>query len=345
MPVDVDRDLDRLLQSGHQLPRRLRAQQPGRVLDDDVVGAHVDQSLRERAPKLDAVGWGDCVAQRALHPLLGLERGSDRGLHVAEVVQRVEDAEDVDSVFGRVLDEELDRVVGEVAIGDQVLAADEGLDRSVRRRLVQLAEVSPWIFAPPHLRLEGGAAERLHRGKPDGIHLAGVAKRGVEQAYAGRLLRGHVARAARFSRCRCATAPSEMPMMRAASQAAFLAPASPMATVATGIPAGICTIAYRESTPPRCCVGTGTPITGRSVQAATTPGRCAAPPAAAITTFSPRSRAEVAHSMTPLGFRWAEQTLTSCINSSSSRTLTQDSISGKSDLEPRMMPTRSEERR
>ncbi len=146
------------------------------------------------------------------------------------------------------------------AIGDQVLAADERLDRSVRRRLVQLAEISPRIFAPTHLRLEGGAAERLHRGKPDGIHLAGdrndlgpaqvtaqqrllgVAKRRVEQAYAGRLLRGHVASAARFSRCRCATAPSEMPMMRAASQAAFLAPASPMATVATGIPAGIWTI-------------------------------------------------------------------------------------------------------
>src|SRR5260370_18073770 len=128
------------------------------------------------------------------------------------------------------------------------------------------------MFAPAHLCLEGGAAERLHRGKPDGIHLAGdrndlgpaqvtaqqrllgVAKRGVEQAYARRLLRCHVPRAARFSRCRCATAPSEMPMIRAPSQAAFLPPASPMATSPTGIPAGICTIEYREATPPRCCV-------------------------------------------------------------------------------------------
>src|SRR5712691_9519775 len=90
---------------------------------------------------------------------------------------------------------------------------------------------------------------------------------------------------------------------------------------------------------PRCCVGTGTPITGRSVHAATTPGRCAAPPAAAMTTFSPRSRALVAHSMTPRGLRCAEQTLTSFSIPSSFRTLTHDSMSGRSDLEPRMTPT------
>src|SRR5207245_3878004 len=63
------------------------------------------------------------------------------------------------------------------------------------------------------------------------------------------------------------------------------------------------------------------------------------PPAAAITTLSPRSRAEVAHSMTPLGLRCAEHTFNSCVNSSSSRTLTHDSISGRSDLEPRIIPT------
>ena len=41
--------------------------------------------------------------------------------------------------------------------------------------------------------------------------------------------------------------------------------ALPMATVATGIPAGICTIEYSESTPERALLLTGTPITGRVV--------------------------------------------------------------------------------
>src|SRR5213593_3384045 len=206
------------------------------------------------------------------------------------------------------------------------------------------------------LRFERGAAERLRRGQADGVHLCGdgqylfrpqiaaeqgllrVAESGVDEPDAGFLL-CHYASAARFSPWRFSTSPSCRPMIRAASQAAFFAPASPMATVATGTPAGICTIEYRESTPPRCCVGTGTPITGRSVHAATTPGRWAAPPAAAMTTLSPRSRAVVAHSITPRGLRCAEHTFISCVKPRSSSTLTQDSISGRSDLEPRMTPT------
>ena len=77
--------------------------------------------------------------------------------------------------------------------------------------------------------------------------------------------------------------------MRTASRPAFLAP--PTATVATGIPAGICTIDSSESSPSRCARGTGTPITGSGVTDASMPGRCAAPPAPAMMTRSPRPAA------------------------------------------------------
>src|SRR5207244_4286353 len=50
-----------------------------------------------------------------------------------------------------------------------------------------------------------------------------------------------------------------MPVARCA---AFLAPASPMATVATGIPAGICAIERSASSPPRAPADIGTPISG-----------------------------------------------------------------------------------
>src|SRR6185437_9644680 len=253
------------------------------VLDDDVVAAHVDQALGQRAPQLEVVRRGHGIAERALHMLFGLERRTDRCFHVAQVIERVEDAEHVDAALGRVLDEELHCIVGEVAVGDQVLAADERLDGRVGRRLVQLSQVLPRVFPAPHLRLKRRAAESLHGDEAELVHLGRdgddliacqvtadqrllrVTKRGVEQANAGRFpgLGHHVARAARLSAWRPATAASSRPRMRAASQAAFFAPASPMATVATGMPAGICTIEYRESTPPRCCVGTGTPITGR----------------------------------------------------------------------------------
>lgn len=73
-----------------------------------------------------------------------------------------------------------------------------------------------------------------------------------------------------------------------ANSAALVAPASPMAKVATGTPAGICTIEYRLSCPLRWRLGTGTPSTGTVVLAASMPGRCAAPPAPAMMARNPR---------------------------------------------------------
>ena len=66
--------------------------------------------------------------------------------------------------------------------------------------------------------------------------------------------------------------------------AALVAPAGPIANVPTAIPAGICTIESRESTPFKIDDFTGTPSTGKSVFAAHIPGKCAAPPAPAIIT-------------------------------------------------------------
>ena len=51
--------------------------------------------------------------------------------------------------------------------------------------------------------------------------------------------------------------------MRTASRPALRAP--PIETVATGTPAGICTMESSESMPSRYFSGTGTPITGSGV--------------------------------------------------------------------------------
>jgi len=66
-----------------------------------------------------------------------------------------------------------------------------------------------------------------------------------------------------------------------ASRAAFIEPST--ATVATGMPAGIWTVAYRASTPLSAPPDSGTPITGSVVLAATAPARWAAIPAPQIT--------------------------------------------------------------
>jgi hypothetical protein len=127
--------------------------------------------------------------------------------------------------------------------------------------------------------------------------------------------------------------------MDAASSAALRAPASPIATAATGTPVGICTIESSESRPLSAFDSTGTPITGSVVFAAVIPGRCAAPPAPATTTSSPRFFALDAYSKSRSGVRCAETTRTSWGTSSSSRTAAACRIVSQSEEEPMMMPT------
>ena len=81
-------------------------------------------------------------------------------------------------------------------------------------------------------------------------------------------------------------ASSETAKIFAAKIAAFVAPFN--ATVATGIPEGIWRIDRTLSHPSiELLLKTGTPITGKVVQLATIPGKCAAPPAPAIITRTP----------------------------------------------------------
>ena len=73
-------------------------------------------------------------------------------------------------------------------------------------------------------------------------------------------------------------------MIEAAYKPAFIAPSSPIATLPTGIPFGICTIDNKLSNPFNLRLSTGTPITGIVVNDAIIPGKCAEPPAPAIMT-------------------------------------------------------------
>ena len=116
-----------------------------------------------------------------------------------------------------------------------------------------------------------------------------------------------------------------------ANIAAFNAPF--IATVATGIPGGICIIANAASIPSNDAL-IGTPITGKGVIAAITPGKCAAIPAAAIITSMPLLCALVANSSTSFGVRWADKALISKGISIWSKNFAALSITGKSEVDP-----------
>ena len=83
--------------------------------------------------------------------------------------------------------------------------------------------------------------------------------------------------------------------MEAANKPAFIAPSSPIATLPTGIPFGICTIDNKLSNPFNLRLSTGTPITGIVVNDAIIPGKCAEPPAPAIMTEKLLSSAALAN--------------------------------------------------
>src|SRR6516162_3745270 len=112
-----------------------------------------------------------------------------------------------------------------------------------------------------------------------------------------------------------------------------------MANVATGIPAGICTVDNSESIPFSAGDSIGTPRTGRAVLAAVTPARCAAPPAAAMITSRPRCSAPAAYSNKTSGVRWAEITRVSWGTLRLSSVCAAWTIVSQSDREPMITPT------
>ena len=110
-----------------------------------------------------------------------------------------------------------------------------------------------------------------------------------------------------FSRPR--SAPSDPARICAARMAAFSAPS--MATVATGMPEGICTVDSSASRPSSVEDFTGTPMTGSTVLAAAAPARWAALPAAAMIAPKPLSSASRQNFAQASGVRCAERTRTS----------------------------------
>ena len=127
--------------------------------------------------------------------------------------------------------------------------------------------------------------------------------------------------------------------IRAASAAAFFALSTP--TQATGTPGGICTIERSASSPSRTLLDerSGTPMTGRSVCAAATPGSAAASPAPAMITRTPLSRAPRQYSATASGVRCAERTSSSCAIPRDSSSSSAGCIRSMSDSDPTRIPT------
>ncbi|CQM14611.1 Uncharacterised protein [Salmonella enterica subsp. enterica serovar Typhimurium str. DT104] len=86
------------------------------------------------------------------------------GFHIARVVHGIEDAEHVHAVFHCPLNEAFHHVIGVVAVAEQVLAAQQHLQRGFGHGFFELAQAQPRVFAEKtNTGVKGGAAPALQR--------------------------------------------------------------------------------------------------------------------------------------------------------------------------------------
>ena len=123
--MNPDRNIDFLFQPGDDIMGDLWWNESGHVLDDDCGGSHFGELHTQIDKALGVVDGTRGVADHAVGLFARVDRCFDGELHVAGVVQGIEDTEDIHAVFGGGIDKGLDNIVGEVGVLHDVLAAKQ----------------------------------------------------------------------------------------------------------------------------------------------------------------------------------------------------------------------------
>ncbi len=170
--VDVHRQADFLVEGLHHALGAVRGEHAGHVLDGDGVGAQILQLLAvlqvgvQRVHRRDGIGDGALEQPPVLLDGLGVVH------HVADVVQRVEHAENLDAVAMRRADEAVHDLARVMLVADQVLAARQHGERGVGRVGLDGAQALPGILVQKaQARVERRTAPRFDGPVADAVHL------------------------------------------------------------------------------------------------------------------------------------------------------------------------------
>ena len=164
MGVDKDGDIDLLLEGRHQVIALLGAHDAGHVLDAQGLAAHGGDLLAQLDVEGKVVDGGEGVADGALGLGSGGEAGLHRRLDIAHIVQRVEDADDVDAVFDGRGDKAADGVVRIVVVAQDVLPAQQHLEFGVLHVGLDGAQPFPRVLVQiAQAGVKGGPAPALDR--------------------------------------------------------------------------------------------------------------------------------------------------------------------------------------
>ena len=129
--MQMDRDLYRRFDTAYEVIGIERRQEPGHVFDTEGIRAQIFELLGHVDETVDAVDGTDGIADGGFDMFAAGFHFSHGPFDVANIIQRVEDAEDVDAIGGGPFDEPFQHIVGVVSISDQVLPAEQHLELGI----------------------------------------------------------------------------------------------------------------------------------------------------------------------------------------------------------------------
>ena len=172
--MQMDRDLHRRFDPAYEVIGVERGKSPAMSLMQSVSVPRSSSCFAMIDKPVHAVDGADGIADGGFHMFAAGLHFTHGPFDVADIVQRVEDAEDVDAIGGGPFDESLQHIVGIMPIADEVLPAEQHLQFGVGHGGAQRAQPFPGIFfEKAQAGVEGGAAPDFQRPIADGVELLG----------------------------------------------------------------------------------------------------------------------------------------------------------------------------
>jgi len=172
--MEMDRDLHRRFDPASEVIGIERRQEPGHVFDAERVGSQILQLFGHVDEPVDAVDRTDRIADGGFDMFATGFDFLHGPFDVADIVQCVEDAKDIDAIGGGPFDEPFQHVVGIMPIADQILSSKQHLELGVGHGGAQRAESFPGVFfQEAEARIERGATPDFERPIAHGVEFLG----------------------------------------------------------------------------------------------------------------------------------------------------------------------------
>ena len=173
LAVEADREAARIGYALDELPCLARVQRAGRVVDEDARRLQLAERCGALEQDVGRVGRARAVDEADRELLAARVDGVRRLAEVPEVVQRIVQAEDVDAVVGRALDEPPDEVARHGPGADEKPSAERDPEGRGAARAKGPDPLPGTLDAPAHRRVEAAAAGHLERGEPRPVEQVG----------------------------------------------------------------------------------------------------------------------------------------------------------------------------